>query len=264
MTLVASFFGGADPVAGLTARMAPMLGTYFGGVAPDPTVLSAKLAAGVAELQRKLRFPIVPTYVFPGPSFGAVGAMPASEQQFIPDASMPFMVESGYDLPPGFLGVGQWGNISLYHRPVLQVIRIDFTYPGMPGASFTCPDSWMQLDRKGGRVHFFPVTGYSEAPISMVALQAVYAAQTIPLMVKARYVAGVDPSLPENADIVEAAYRMAMIQLLRDTFLPQSGSVSVDGLSQSVSADVDKLSATLDATLDTIRERVIGLTYGVL
>lgn len=265
MSLSDTFFGaGANPTDGLLARMGPMIQTYFGGVAPSPLLLSAKLDAGVAELQRKLRFPVVPTYVFPGPASGPIGAMPAAEQQFMPDPAMPFMAESGYDLPPGFLGVAQWGAISLYHRPVQQVLRVDFTYPGMPGASFTCPESWLQLDRKGGRIHFFPVTGYADAPISMVALQAVYAAQTIPLMVKVRYVAGIDPSLSENADVVEAAYRMAMIQLLRDTFLPQSGSVSVDGLSQSVSADIDKLSGSLDSTLDVIRERVIGLTYGVL
>ena len=44
--------------------------------------------------------------------------------------------------------------------------------------------------------------------------------------------------------------KKAVLKILEDSFLPQSGSISADGLSQSLSVDMEKYHDMIDRTLN--------------
>ena len=52
---------------------------------------------------------------------------------------------------------------------------------------------------------------------------------------------------PELLDCIK---KKAVLKILGDAFLPQSGSISADGLSESLSVDMDKYHDVVDAILN--------------
>ena len=58
--------------------------------------------------------------------------------------------------------------------------------------------------------------------------------------------------------------RMASLKLLKTAFLPQSGSISADGLSQSSSVDVSKWQDEIDHDLGALRNAIHGIRFAVL
>jgi len=70
--------------------------------------------------------------------------------------------------------------------------------------------------------------------------------RTIPSMVHLEYDAGltdVENNWPELLDCIK---KMAVLKVVADAYLPQSGSISADGLSESISVDMTKYHDTVE------------------
>lgn len=238
-----------------TDRLAIAAETYLGGQIPSDPVLWRKLLAAEAEVARKLSVPLVPTMIFPEqPTPDEVAAL----------GGRPFLVEPGYDLDPTFFGSQAWGALMLRVRPVIAVESVKFVYPSMGQTFFEVPDTWIRLDQKYGQLQIVPGPGVSNAPVSVFTLQAIGSGVRVPHMIRVKYLAGLDCTLPENFDVVDIVMQMAVLRVLHDTFMPQSGSISADGLSQSVSGDLSKMQEGIDERLAHMKQKINGPIWGVL
>ena len=236
-------------------RMPSAAESYLGGRIPSDALLWRKLLAAEAEARRKLGVPLEPTLILPDePTAAELEAL----------AGKPYIVEPGYDMDADFFSQQSWGSLMLRVRPVIAIESIRFVYPSMGATFFDVPDNWIRLDKKYGQVQIVPGPGASSAPISIFSLQAVSSGSRVPHMIRARYTAGIDCNNPENFDVVDIIMQMAVLRVVQDSFTPQSGSISADGLSQSVSADLGKLQEGLDDRLDAMKQKLMGVVWGVL
>jgi hypothetical protein len=213
------------------------------------------LQAGAKELERKLKVSLSPIEIFPDePTSAELTALNSAD----------YLVEPGYDLPPNFLSAQNFGAMQLRKVPVIAVHSITINYPGYNTAIFNIPMSWVRLDKKYGQIHLFPGNTPMISNSSIMTWQAMNSGQTIPHMIRVRYTAGIDASNGNYPDIVMLAQRMAALRMPQTAFLPQSGSISADGLSQSTSMDVQKLAAGLDDEIADLKKSLIGMVWGVL
>jgi len=221
----------------------------------DDDILWQKLQAAEADLQRRLCIPLVPTRIFmSAPSGDDISAL----------NGMPYLVEPGYDLTPDFFAPGNFGCFRLRQTPVISVLDMWLIYPNQGGANFQIPNEWLKIDYKYGTIHVFPSAKSITAPISLLTMQAIGAGYTVPYMIRCDYVAGIDTTTGQFPDVLDLVKRMTVLRLLQDGFLPQSESVSGDGLSQSISADIGKLSGDVDDKIDTLKTRLAGPVWGVM
>lgn len=218
-------------------------------------VLWAKVLAAETELAGLLNIPLEPTEIF---------TEPPTEQELLALGGRPYMVEVGYDMPPDFFSPGVWGALQLRQRPVRSVLRLSFVYPSQSNTVFTVPNDWVRLDGKYGQIRLYPSAQTVSAPLSIFTLQALGMGVTVPHMIRVRYSAGIDASLPEYADIRELVLHGAGLRVLQDMHFPQSSSVSADGLSQSESLDVSKGHEDWLGRVEAVRQRICGPIWGVM
>lgn len=69
-------------------------------------------------------------------------------------------------------------------------------------------------------------------------------------MVHLEYVSGLVDAETKYPDLLDAVKKMAVTKIITDTFLPQSGSISADGLSESMSVDISKYNDLIDRIID--------------
>ena len=87
--------------------------------------------------------------------------------------------------------------------------------------------------------------------------------RNVPLMMQIRYVAGLQNASRDYPDLRDLVQKMAVLNLLADLFLPQSGSISADGLSQSLSMDLDKYRQSVAERIETVRQAIHGVRHMV-
>lgn len=229
--------------------------TYLGGQFPSPATLWRKLQAAEADMARKLGVPLEPTVIFPDePTEAEVEALNGK----------PYQVEPGYDLPPDFFRPPQFGALMLRVRPVIAIESIKLVFPSMETSVFTVPDNWIQLDKKFGQVQIIPGPGAMYGSLGMFALSAMQSGSSVPHMVRVKYRAGIDATKPENADVYDLVMQAAVLRCLQDAFPASSGSISADGLSQSISADIGKLQGEFDDRVYALKQKLTGPVWGVL
>ncbi|MFW9606238.1 MAG: hypothetical protein ACMV0I_06780 [Pseudomonas sp.] len=211
--------------------------------------------AAEAEAQRKLGFPLQPTQIFTNEP---------TEEEKTALGSMPYIVEPGYDLPADFFSIQAWGTLKLRVCPVISVESIRLIYPSMTHTMFEVPKNWIKLDHKYGQIQITPGLGSINTPLAMVSVQAITSGIRVPHMIRVKYKAGINGKSPEYADLVDLVKQMALLRILQGAFVPGSGSISADGLSQSFSMDIDKHQDAVDQRLEQIRGRILGPVWGVL
>jgi hypothetical protein len=223
--------------------------------AVDDDALWLKIKAAEADARGVLGIPLQPTEIFiEQPTQAEIDALNGK----------PYLVEPGYDLPPNFFAPGQFGTFRLRQKPVIAIHELKLIYPNQGGAVFTIPPDWIRLDNKNGDVRLFPSALSVTAPISLMTMQAISAGYTIPHMIRAHYTAGLTDTNPLYYAVVDVVKRMSVLKLLQDSFTPQSGSISVDGMSQSVSADVAKFQGDIDTALEKLKLQLAGPVWDVL
>jgi len=204
--------------------------------------LWAKLRAAESEMAHELRVPLVPTAFFPDTP---------SDQQIAALGTMPWGIDPGYDYEPQAFGGGdKWGILKTRQKPVKSVSRVLFAYPGGSQATYELPLDWLRIDKKYGVVQFVPSSTAFIAPLNSFIMQAIASGRTIPLAIQLTYIAGLEDVQSKYPELLDAIYKKAALKIIEDAYLPQSGSISADGLSQSLSNDMEKHHDTIDRILN--------------
>lgn len=236
--------------------------SHFAGVELSNEFIWDKLRAAEADVSRTLRVKMEPTMFFPEqPSQDQIDAL----------TGMPWELDEGYDYDPAMFTRDVWGMFITHSSPIIRVESLSFAYPANGGMSFDIPVEWIQLDRKYGNVRIVPLSMSAASMISPFVMQMVAAGRLIPNMVKITYVAGLENAAADYPDLVDAVKKMAVLKIIEDGFLPQSGSISGDGLSQSMSVDMEKYEDSVDRILNGrrgsnggLRAAIHGITMGVM
>ena len=190
-----------------------------------------KLLAAESEIAHELRVPLAPTAFFPEqPTADEIAAL----------GGKPWAIDPGYDYYPGdFQFTDKWGMIKTRQKPVHSVSRVRFAYPGGPTAHYDLPLDWLRIDKKYGMIQFVPSSTAFAAPLNAFVMQAIGNGRTIPLAIQLTYVAGLENVATNYPELIDLVVKKAVVKIIEDAYLPQSGSISADGLSQSVSVNMD-------------------------
>ncbi len=218
--------------------------------------LARKLQASEAEAARRLGVYLEPTELFP--------VNPPDSDDLAEIGSTPWAVEPAYDMPENFITTNYTGFLTLNQRPI-QVIRdLKVIHPATNQLLYDVPLEWIRTDNKHAQVTVMPTGLASSAPVSMFQLQMFYLGEAIPHMIWVRYQAGLATNDPRVPDIQDLILRLAALRVLEDQFLPQSGSISMDGLSRSISRDLTKYRESLEAQFKDLRDSIYGINIGVI
>lgn len=198
-----------------------------------------KLITAESEMAHTLRVKFAPTTFFPlAPTQAQIDAL----------AGAPWDIDPGYDYRSSFFQGESFGLIKLRNKPIVSVSKIRFAYPSPAAEFFDIPVDWVRADNKYGTIQLVPSTATFSAPLSAFFMQAIGGGKTIPFMIQITYVAGLSADdYPELLDIVK---RAAVLKILEDAFVPSSGSISADGLSQSISTDMEKYRDMIEYVLN--------------
>lgn len=200
-----------------------------------------KLRAAEAEVQHTLRVPLAPTKFFP---------VQPTQEEIDALGGMPWGIDPGYDLGPENNAGDRWGMIATRQKPIIDIQRYRFAYPAVDSLVYDVPLSWLRPDKKYGYINVVPSSFSISVPLSVIVMQALSAGRTVPLMLQVTYTAGLENAARDYPELVDVVYKLAVVKCIEDRFLPQSASVSADGLSQSMSIDMDKYRDTIEHTLN--------------
>lgn len=201
----------------------------------------SKLRAAESEIAHRLRVPLVPTRYFP--------ASPTQEQIDALDG-MAWEVEVGYDYTPDMFERSKWGYIVTRQRPVISVERLRFSMPSADGSYFDIPQDWIRIDAKAGHLRILPTSNASLVTGSVLGMTALSWHSVIPSMIHLEYTAGLSDVENTYPELIDAIKKLAVCKIVTEAFLPQSGSISADGLSESLSVDVSKYQDIIDHIID--------------
>lgn len=220
----------------------------------------ASIKAAVADAQHKLRVFLRPTVIVPDDA-------PLSEIQALEAAGTAYATEAAYDYDPHVYQGEAWGFVALRQKPLISIQSMQFAYPTPGQTIFEVPASWMRLDKQYAHLQLVPVGMTVLAPLSAMMLGTISGGRSMPMLVRIRYTAGLTDAHLAYPDLVDATKKLAAFKILQGQFLPQSGSISADGLSQSSSIDFDKWMhgpGGIDATFDKLYEAIHGPRLAVL
>lgn len=218
---------------------------------PSTTYLLSKLKAAEADASRQLRIYFAPTVVIPDDA-------PQSEIDALEAANTRYAQEAAYDYDAYFFSGDRWGYMVTKQKPIISVQSIRFAYPAPTNQVFEIPHSWIRLDKKYGHIRLVPAAQSFSAPLSAFIMQALGGGRTVPFMIHVRYTAGLSDPVKDYPDLVDLVKKMAVLRILQDAFLPQSGSVSTDGISQSLSVDMQKWHDDIEHKLGDLRDAIHG------
>ncbi|MBB3017706.1 hypothetical protein FHR70_000746 [Microvirga lupini] len=196
-----------------------------------------KIRAAESELSHTLRVPLVPTRFFPN--------QPTQEQIDALDG-MAWAVEVGNDYDPTMWQGDKWGFIVTRERPIISIDDLVFRYPGGSFGVVNIPPQWINVDAKYGHVRIVPTTSVVYNGMAGAVMMAGVSGRIIPSMIQMTYTAGLTDVANTYPELLDAIKKKAVLKVVGDTFLPQSGSISADGLSQSLSADMGKYYEAID------------------
>lgn len=245
------------PAAVLTLRqdrLMQVLETWLPGVVFSDDYLADKLRAAEADAERQLR-------VF----FGPVEILPhgwPEDTAALDTAGVRWIEEPGYDFEPDLFAGERWGLLETRQRPILHVEAIQFAWPAPgQGVLYRIPESWQRIDKKYGRINLVPTQDLIALPLNTFLLNAFGGGRRVPLMIQIRYRAGLTDASLHWPDLIDLVKKMAVLSLLNDGFLPASGSISADGLSQSKSFDLNAFAGMIDHKLETLRQALHGVRH---
>ena len=108
------------------------------------------------------------------------------------------------------------------------------------------PADWIRADKKYGHVQIVPTGTAYQTLLGGLFMSHLSGGKTLPFTVALDYVAGLTNLKVDYPDLIDGVMKLAVTKIVQDAFKPQSGSISVDGLSQSVSIDTAKYSEIVD------------------
>lgn len=231
--------------------------TYLQGASFDDDYLFDKLRSAELYAQHSLRCYLAPTIIVPDDA-------PQSEIDALEAQGVRFAQEAAYDYNYDFFTGEKWGYIVTKSKPIISVQSLRLSYPTPNQQVFDIPKEWIRADRKYGHIRLVPNAMSFTTPVAAFLLNSISGGRTIPFMIQLRYTAGIKDVRAEYPELVTAIKRLAVLNVLKDSFTPQSGSISADGLSQSVSADMDKYQDSIDKIIDGVRDEIHGVRFTVI
>ena len=238
-------------------RLLQVISTWAPGVVLSDDYLAEKLRTAEADAERKLRVFFSPVEIIPTGWPEDTAALDA--------AGIRWVEEPGYDFEPELFAGERWGLLETRHRPIVRIDAIQFTWPAPAlGVLYRIPKSWPRVDKKYGRINLVPTQDMVSLPLNTFLLTTLGGGRRIPLMVQIRYCAGLDNTSQHWPDLLDLVKKMAILSLMGDWFLPTSGSISADGLSQSKGLDIDKFASMVEGKLDALRQALHGLRVMVV
>lgn len=235
-----SLFSESDIAFFRADRLALMAAQYLAGLTITDTYLLNKLRAAEAETMRDLRVRFQPTTFFAG---GGQGVPTPAQITALGDKAL-WDVEPGYDYSPSFFQGDNWGYLITRQKPILSVASVTFVYPNPTNAVFAIPNDWLRIDQKYGHIRMVPASSQFIAPLGAFIMQALGGGTTIPSMIQMTYRAGLDApvkdggqlpfSIDSYPDLINVIRKRAILDIIKDCFVPSSTSISADGLSQSI------------------------------
>jgi hypothetical protein len=247
----------ATAVADFRAELALGAGSFIDVASYSDDSLYAKLLAAESDASHQLRVFFEPTLIIPDDA-------PQSEIDALEDAGTKYHQEAAYDYDPEFFRGDKWGYIVTKEKPIISVQSIKFAYPAPTAQIFQIPNEWVRLDRKYGHIRLVPASQSFAAPLSAFIMQALSGGRTVPFMIQIRYTAGLKNAARDYPELIDTIKKMATLRLLQSAFLPQSGSISADGLSQSSSVDLEKWHDGIQDKLADLRDQIHGIRMTVL
>lgn len=216
-----------------------------GSIMPDLKVsddfLWSKLLAAEAHVSHALRVPLAPTHFFP---------YDPTPEQIAALAGKPWAVDPPYDYNPGDWYGDKWGLVLTRQKPIQSIVDMRFVYPSPAQTIVAVPADWIRADKKYGQVQIVPTGTAYQTMLGGLFMSNLSGGRTLPFTVALEYVAGLANVTRDFPDLVDAVMKMAVVKIVQDAFMPQSGSISADGLSQSLSVDVSKYEGTVDTILN--------------
>lgn len=200
-----------------------------------------KIRAAESEIGHRLRVPLVPTRFFP--------IQPTPDQIEALDG-MAWEVEVGHDYMPDMFERDKWGFIVTRQRPVISVELLRFSMPSADGSYFDIPKEWIRIDAKYGHLRILPTTNAYLVTTGIMGMTALTWQSVIPNMIQLEYTAGLTDVANTYPELLDAIKKQAVCKIVTEAFLPQSGSINADGLSQSLSVDISKYQETIDHIID--------------
>lgn len=224
--------------------------------------LWSKLLAAEAEVAHTLRVPLVPTQFFPNdPTQAEIDALNGK----------PWAIDPAYDYSHDFFQGDKWGYIVTRQKPINSVSRIRFVYPSPAQGVFDIPADWIRMDKKYGHIRLVPASTGFLGPYGAFMMQALGGGQMIPFAMEITYSAGLENVTRDYPELIDVVKKMAVLKIIEDSYLPQSGSISADGLSQSMTVDMAKYHDTIDTILNGpkgsnggLMTAIHGIRFGVM
>lgn len=211
------------------------------GVKVTDAYLWDKVRAAESDIAHSLRVPLVPTRYFPiRPTAAELEALDG----------MAWEIDPGYDYEPNMFERDKWGYIVTRHRPLISVEYMRFAYPTQNEGFFDVPLDWLRVDSRPGHVRIVPTNSAVLMGTAGFAMTTLINRRNIPEMVQVSYTAGLVNAAADYPELLDVIKKKAVLKIIGDAYLPQSGSISADGLSQSMSVDMSKYSDFIDETLN--------------
>jgi len=242
-----------DAVAAIRRdRLVRLAKSHLGGDELTDDVIWGKLIAAEAEAERHLRVWLSPREVLPAdPVYDADAAALVAAGQRVER-------EPGYDYDPALFDGSRWGLLELRQRPISAVRWVRFAYPNPDSNLSEIPANWLRPEGSTNKVNIVPSTGTVSLPLNTFIMSVLGGGHRVPFMLAVAYRAGIEKVNERLPDLAQTVKRMAMLSILDDMLMPQSGSVSADGLSQSISFEAEKHRDTIEAKLDKMRDQLQG------
>lgn len=200
-----------------------------------------KVRAAEADIAHQLRVPLVPTRYFPiQPTTAELAAL----------QGMAWDIDPGYDYEPTMFERDKWGYIVTRNRPLVSVQYMRFAYPTQNEGFFDVPLDWLRIDSRPGHLRIVPSSSAVLMGTAGFAMTSLINRRTVPAMLQVSYTAGLVNAETEYPELIDVIKKSAVLKIVNDAYLPQSGSISADGLSQSLSVDTSKYSEAIDETVN--------------
>lgn len=199
-----------------------------------------KLVAAESQVSNTLRVKLQPTRFF---------TAPPSQEQIDALGTMPWDIDPPYDYTPdNYLG-DKWGLIVTRQKPIQSIVSLKFLYPTPNNVIVDVPADWIRMDARYGQIQIVPTGTSYPTMMGGMFMSHISGGKSLPFTIALEYVAGIANAGREYPELVDAVMKLAAVKIVEDGFMPQSGSISADGLSQSVSVDVSKYEDSVDKIL---------------
>lgn len=137
--------------------------------------------------------------------------------------------------------IQNWAFLQLRERPIISVSKMAFIYPtGQKILDF--PKEWIKIYHRAGQVHIVPTAGTIDQALigyggQWLPLISGRFPVNVPQLIYVEYTAGMITVTPEYKDMVAKLTCIQLLTIAGDPIVRgiTSGSVGIDGVSQSVS-----------------------------